>query len=63
MEQKKGFIRAFWCGRSDCEEKIKDETMATIRIIPLEQDKKASKGKCVLCQNKAETIVVFAKAY
>jgi prolyl-tRNA synthetase len=63
MEQKRGFIKAFWCGRSDCEEKIKDETMATIRVIPLEQDKKASKGKCVLCQNKAETIVVFGKAY
>lgn len=63
MEQKRGFIRAFWCGSSDCEEKIKEETMATIRVIPLGQDKKNSKGKCVLCQKAAETIAVFARAY
>jgi len=63
MEQKRGFIRAFWCGDSSCEEKIKDETMATIRVIPLEEDKKRGEGKCVLCQKDAETLAIFAKAY
>jgi len=63
MEQKRGFIRAFWCGDRSCEEKIKDETMATIRVIPLEEDKKRGEGKCVLCQKDAETLAIFAKAY
>ena len=63
MESKRGFIKAFWCGDQDCEEKIKDETMATIRVIPLEQDGEGAKGKCVFCQKPSETLVFFAKAY
>jgi len=61
MDKKRGFIKAFWCGSEGCEDKIKDETMATIRVIPLEQDKKG--GKCILCQKPSETVVFFAKAY
>ena len=63
MESKRGFIKAFWCGDQDCEEKIKEETMATIRIIPLDQDKKEVQGKCVLCQRPSKSLVYFAKAY
>ncbi len=63
MESKKGFIKAFWCEDQVCEEKIKEETMATIRIILLDKDKKAPRGKCVFCQKPTETVVYFGRAY
>ncbi len=63
MERKRGFIKTFWCGKQDCEEKIKEETMATIRVIPLEQDKKKAQGKCAYCNGPSGTLVYFAKAY
>ncbi len=63
MESKKGFIKAFWCEDQVCEEKIKEETMATIRIILLDKDKKAARGKCVFCQKPTETVVYFGRAY
>jgi len=63
MKSKKGFIKAFWCGDQNCEEKIKEETMATIRVILMDKDKKTAGGKCVFCQRPTETIVYFGKAY
>ncbi|MGB3862565.1 MAG: proline--tRNA ligase [Candidatus Aminicenantaceae bacterium] len=63
LEEKKGFLRTFWCGRSSCEEKIKEETMATIRIILLEEDRSKSEGKCVLCGEKSNKLAYFARAY
>ena len=63
MESKRGFIKSGWCGDSACEEKIKDETMATIRVIPLDQGKKKDKGKCICCQKPSEYLAYFARAY
>jgi prolyl-tRNA synthetase len=60
LESKRGFIKAFWCGKQDCEDKIKEETMATIRVVPLEQNQH---GRCVLCQQEADHFVIFARAY
>jgi prolyl-tRNA synthetase len=60
LESKRGFLKTFWCGEQDCEDKIKEETMATIRVVPLEQK---VKGKCVLCQADAGQWVYFARAY
>jgi len=60
LESKRGFLKTFWCGNQDCEDKIKEETMATIRVVPLEQNKK---GKCVFCQADAGQWVYFARAY
>jgi len=57
----KGFAFSWWCGRSDCEEKIKDETKATMRCIPLEQP--GGSGKCVFCDKAANEKAIFAKAY
>lgn len=62
IEDRKGFIKAFWCGSEDCEAKIKEETMATIRVIPMNQEK-SQKGRCVYCQKEAVTIAVFARSY
>jgi prolyl-tRNA synthetase len=60
LESKRGFLKTFWCGNQECEDKIKEETMATIRVVPLEQEEK---GKCVLCQADASQWVYFARAY
>ena len=56
-----GFALAFWCGSADCEAKIKEETRATMRCIPLEQE--PATGKCVYCDNPARERAIFGKAY
>jgi prolyl-tRNA synthetase len=62
LEEKSGFILAHWDGTSETELKIKEETKATIRLIPLENKYKTA-GKCVYSGNDSNQIVVFAKAY
>jgi len=59
--EKGGFILAHWDGTADTEEKIKDETKATIRCIPLDAAHEA--GKCVYSGNESSKRVVFARAY
>ncbi|ASK61397.1 proline--tRNA ligase [Virgibacillus phasianinus] len=61
LDEKQGFIKAMWCGDQACEEKIKEETMATSRCIPFEQEKIAD--KCVCCGTEAKELVYWAKAY
>ena len=56
-----GFAFAFWCGSADCEAKIKEETRATMRCIPLEQP--VCSGKCVYCAAPAEERAIFGRAY
>lgn len=63
IESERGFIKAFWCGRRACEEKIKNETMATIRVIALKEENPKERGECILCRRKSENVVYFAKAY
>jgi len=63
IESKKGFIKTFWCGSEACEEKIKDETLATIRIIVLKENQTEASGKCILCAKEASNFVYFARAY
>lgn len=59
--EKGGFISAHWDGTAETEEKIKEETKATIRCIPLNSIEEA--GKCVFSGNESGKRVVFAKAY
>jgi prolyl-tRNA synthetase len=61
LQDKGGFLRATWCGNTQCEEKIKDETGATIRLIPFEKEKPFS--NCVYCGKEAKEVVYFAKSY
>jgi len=56
-----GFISAHWDGTAETEEKIKDETKATIRCIPL--DAPAEDGKCVYSGASSKRRVLFARAY
>lgn len=59
--EEEGFIMAHWDGTSETEEKIKAETKATIRCIPLEGDK--TPGKCMVTGKPSAQRVVFARAY
>jgi len=63
LENKRGFVRALWCGSEACEERIKNETMATIRVLPLEDDGKPIGGGCVCCGGPALVLAHFARAY
>ena len=56
-----GFARSYWCGSANCEAKIKEETKATMRCIPLEQS--GGDGKCIFCGESAKEKGIFAKAY
>ena len=56
-----GFIKGMWCTSQECEDKIKEETGATTRCIPFEQEKISD--TCICCGAKAEKMVYFAKAY
>ena len=56
-----GFIRAAWCGNENCEEKIKNDLGADIRVIPF--NTKIPESKCILCKKTATKTVIFAKAY
>ncbi|HZZ98350.1 MAG TPA: proline--tRNA ligase [Candidatus Saccharimonadia bacterium] len=61
METKRGFIHAFWCEDKACEEKIKEETKASTRCLPL--DAKEENGTCIVCGNPAKHRWLFAQAY
>ncbi len=61
LEEKGGFILAHWDGTQATEEKIKTETKATIRCIPLKGDKTA--GNCMVTGKPSQQKVLFAKAY
>jgi len=61
MEGRPGFVIASWCGSADCEARIKTETQATIRNMPIGGS--APAGKCVRCDNPAAAEAWFAKAY
>ncbi len=57
------WVIAPWCGKSECEEKIKEETGAKIPNIPFDLNKERPKGKCVYCGRDAKYLVYFAKSY
>src|SRR5438046_7184961 len=59
--EKGGLLLAHWDGTAETEEKIKDETKATVRCIPLGADEEA--GKCVYSGSPSNKRVIFARAY
>jgi len=61
LDEKPGFIAAHWDGTGETEDKIKELTKATIRCIPLENEKE--EGKCILTGNTSSQRVLFARAY
>ncbi|MNK51707.1 Proline--tRNA ligase [compost metagenome] len=61
LDGKTGFISAHWDGTAETEKRIKEETKATIRCIPL--DNKLEDGVCILTGNPSKQRVLFARAY
>ena len=61
IEEKRGFIVSPWCDNSECEEKVKNDTKATIRCLPF--GLKPESDKCLACGEKATVSAYFARAY
>ena len=57
-----GFAAASWCGRRECETRVKDESSATIRCLPL-TDRPPAARTCVCCGRSSVTDAVWAQAY
>jgi prolyl-tRNA synthetase len=57
-----GWARAYWCGDQKCEAQIKEDTKATSRCIPLDQED-AGPGYCVVCGKPAQEWAYWARAY
>nr|AIE90178.1 prolyl-tRNA synthetase (PARS, proS) [uncultured marine thaumarchaeote AD1000_01_A07] len=54
-------IDCSWCGNQTCEDKIKEETSADLRVIPFDNTQKSE--TCIYCKNSGTTNVLFAKGY
>lgn len=61
VNEKPGFVRGMWCGDQACEDKIKEDTMATSRCMPFHQEKISD--VCVCCGKPAKSLVYWGKAY
>ena len=59
--EKGGFFTAPWCGKLECEEKIKEETGADIRVIPFGSGN--TDEKCMYCQEQSISVPIFARGY
>jgi prolyl-tRNA synthetase len=64
IEGEGGFVYTAWCGNQGCEEKVKNETKATIRVIPTAEFRTPdAPTKCVVCGTDGGQEVVWARAY
>ena len=61
IANKPGFVKAMWCGDVECENKIKEDTTATSRCMPFNQE--TLSDKCVCCGRPAKAMVYWGKAY
>ncbi|MFY9113785.1 MAG: proline--tRNA ligase [Dethiobacteria bacterium] len=61
MSESRGFVKSGWCGKESCEERIKEETKATIRCIVAERKNKEE--TCLCCGEEALYQVYFARSY
>jgi prolyl-tRNA synthetase len=56
-----GFVRCYWDGNDDDEARVKDETRATVRVIPFEQPE--VEGRCMLTGRMTRQQAIFARSY
>ena len=61
VDERGGFLLAHWCGDPACEERVKDETQATIRCLALDQPDE--RGRCIVCGEESRQRAHFARAY
>ena len=62
LKKNPGFIKAMWCEARECEDKIKEQTGASVRCIPFRQEDLGS-TKCVCCGKESLQMAYFARAY
>ena len=62
LKAAKAVMKAAWCGKEDCEAKIKEATGAVSRLIPLEKEELIDKN-CIFCGGKAAFNAYFAQSY
>lgn len=63
VEEKPGFVKAPWCGCRECEDKIKEDTGATSRCVPLVGGEVEEGAACVCCGKPATKMVYWGRAY
>jgi len=61
LDNETGFVSAHWDGTSETEDRIKEETKATIRCIPIDAEEEA--GVCIYSGKPSNKRVLFARAY
>jgi prolyl-tRNA synthetase len=61
LRDARGFVEAPWCSRGECEARVKVDSSATIRCLPLEQPEPP--GACACCGRPGAAIAVWAQAY
>jgi prolyl-tRNA synthetase len=61
LEAAGGLVIAPWCGSSTCEERVKGETRATIRCLPLQRA--SIKAACIVCESPAVERATWSQAY
>ena len=59
--EKGGFFNSPWCGKLECEDKIKEETGAEIRVIPFGSENVTE--KCIYCKEQSVSVPIFARGY
>lgn len=60
-DEKPGFIKAYWCGDRECEDKLKEVAGVTSRCLPLNEEH--GEGKCVCCGKPTDKLLYWGKAY
>jgi prolyl-tRNA synthetase len=64
LEGPGGFIYTGWCGSAECEERVKEETKATIRVLPFEEFQSSVRPeRCIACGGISSEEAVWARAY
>jgi prolyl-tRNA synthetase len=66
LDEPGGFLAASWCESRECESKVKEETKATIRCLPLDSDYKKipDSRKCIVCEGSGSNVrAIFARSY
>ena len=61
IEENQGYVKTMWCGKVECEDKIKELTGAHSRCIPFEQEQLDT--KCACCGKEAKHMVVWGRQY
>jgi prolyl-tRNA synthetase len=61
IKENQGYVKMMWCGKRSCEDKVKEDTQATSRCMPLSEERIGE--KCPVCGEEAKHLVYYAKAY